>query len=229
METPNTTTHKGFKTTAGLIGGVVVLLIIVVGVFVFFSKPSLLTECGTIAGLSCPKGFYCELQGPENMSDRAGICKFGTAPKVTSSAGTNTSSWQTYQDQKNGFEFRYPANWSLSVNGSKYDSAKPFILLWTGTVSYCEYGCIASGDRIELTSGDTTEGAPPINPWYKFLQVKNKTWISLQVTDTSKNCTTSDDCFAYTKSLPIEFKQKVAGLSTYNSFLDIISTFKFTK
>lgn len=142
---------------------------------------------------------------------------------------------QTYKNDQYGFEFQYPSNWSLSpINtGSGYDPSKPFLLIWAGTTSDApcqDLGCPPkSGDRDELTKGNTYEGG--YNPWYKILRVRGSKWVSIQLTDVSKKCSTDPECQQYVKPIPFEQKMKLTGseYQNYNAFLDLLSTFTFTK
>lgn len=156
---------------------------------------------------------------------------------VTSTAINEKSNWKTYTDSEYGFEFRYNPNWSTTpINtGSGYDASKPFILLRAGLVSDApcqDLGCPPkSGDRDVLTKGDTLEGAPPLNPWFKILRVRGNKWVSIQVTDLTKNFSSETECQQYLSQASITQKTKVSspGYQIYNDFIDLVSTFKFTK
>ena len=147
----------------------------------------------------------------------------------------DVSAWKTYTNSQYGFEFKYPSNWSISpINtGGGYDQSKPFILLWAGNTSDepCQdLGCLPkSGNRDVLTKGDTYEGGPPLSPWYKILRVSGNKWVSIQVTDINKNCSSETSCQGYLTLVPIQERQKLAGQDyvTYNEFIDLLNTFKF--
>lgn len=144
--------------------------------------------------------------------------------------------WKTYKNDTYGFEFQYNPNWSIApINtGLGYNTSQSHVLLWAGTVSDApcqDLGCPPkSGDRDELTKGDTFEGAPPLNPWFKILRVRGDKWVSIQVTDVNKNCSSEAVCRQYLSSAPLTQKLKVnsTGYQTYNDFIDLLSTLKFT-
>ena len=156
---------------------------------------------------------------------------------VTSTTINETSNWKTYTNSKYGFEFRYNPNWSIApINtGLGYDASKPFILLWAGSVSDApcqDLDCPPkSGDRDVLTKGDTLEGGPPINPWFKILRVHGNKWVSIQITDTTRDFVSEAVLQEYLS--PILFEQRIKlntpDYKTYNDFIELISTFKFTK
>ena len=146
-----------------------------------------------------------------------------------------TSSWKTYRNDQYGFEFRYPSHWGKADNtGSGYDNSNPYLLIWAGAVSrsQCQdLGCPPKpGDRDEFTKGDTFQGAPPLNPWFEILRVHGDTWISIQVTDVNKNCSSETDCQQYLSLASLDGKTRVdnPNYQTYNDFIELISTFKFT-
>ncbi len=145
---------------------------------------------------------------------------------------SQTIALKTYTDSKEGFEFQYNSEWNLPSNGSGYDPAHPYILIRSGIVSDepCDdLGCLPkSGDREELTKGDTFEGAPPLNPWFRILKVQGTKWVSIQVTDVNTSCISEEACQEYINKAPLQSKQKLgADYKTYNEFVDLISSFKF--
>lgn len=158
-----------------------------------------------------------------------------TEPNQTknSDSAVVSQNLKTYSNTQNGLEFKYNPEWSISENGSMYDPSQPFILLWSGTTSDepCrDLGCPPkSGDREVLTKGDTLQGGPPLNPWYKILLVRGNKWVSVHVTDIHKNCGSQSICQQYLSELPLERKQKVddPNSQVYNDFIDLISTLKF--
>ncbi len=146
-----------------------------------------------------------------------------------------TADWQTYRNEQYGFEFKYNPKWSLANSNKplQYDPQKPFILAEAGNtrIGPCEdLGCDPEpGDRDELTKGDTFEGAPPLNPWFRILRVRGNKWASIQVTDVSYVCSSESTCTAYLKAAPLDQKKRVANpdYAVYNDFLTLLDTFKF--
>jgi len=157
-------------------------------------------------------------------------------PAGATDGGSSTSNLETYQNNEFGFEFKHDSSWSIaSINtGSGYNASQPFVVLWAGTTSDApcqDLNCPPkSGDRDELTKGDTLEGAPPLNPWFKILRVRGNKWVSIQVTDVKKNCSSETVCQQYLSNAPFEQKLKMdsSDYQTYNDFIELISTFKFT-
>ncbi len=158
-----------------------------------------------------------------------------TQNTIPAPAPTQISEWETYTTY--GFEFQYNPKWRVSeVNtSSASNDSQPFLLVWAGTVSDkpCQdLGCPPkSGDREVFEKGDTTPGGIPIYPFYKVLKVRGTQWVSVQVTDVNKSCATQSICQKYLATVPLDTKEKVSGpdYQTYNDFIDLISTFKFTK
>lgn len=54
---------------------ILAIAIVVGGGWWLFRKPNKTIQCGGIAAFSCPDWYYCKLQGPNNVADRAGVCK----------------------------------------------------------------------------------------------------------------------------------------------------------
>ncbi len=142
-----------------------------------------------------------------------------------------------YQDKNFGIEFKYNPKWSIApINtGSGYDYSRPFILLWSGEISddVCQdLGCTPkTGDRDVLDKGCTFEGAPPLNPWFKILRVRGNKWVSIQVTDVTKNCQTAEYCHQYIAQAPLNQKIRINKIDyqVYNDFIELISTLKFNE
>src|SRR3989338_7042964 len=206
----NTMNQKGFVNI--ILVAVVVVLVGAVGYFMFVKKSEPIAQQPT------------PTQTKTSMSP---------TPTPTSQA----TNFKTYTNSQYGFEFQYNPNWSIApINtGSVYNASKPYVLLWAGSVSdaLCQdLGCPPkSGDRDELTKGDTFEGAPPLNPWFKILRVRGDKWVSIQVTDVNKSCSSEATCQQYLSVALLAQKVKVsiAGYQTYNNFIDLLDTFKFTK
>ena len=190
---------------------VVAILVVVVGYFAFIKKSELIAQQPTLTSTKTP-----------------------VSP--TSTIPSETANWETYKNTTYGFEFNYNPKWNIAkINtGSGYNASGPFVLLWAGTVSDApcqDLGCPPkSGDRDELTKGDTFEGAPPLNPWFKILRVRGNKWVSIQVTDVNKNCVSETACKQYLSVAPLAQKLKVnnADYQTYNDFIELLSTFKFS-
>jgi hypothetical protein len=144
---------------------------------------------------------------------------------------------EIFKDAANKIEFKYNYRWSISpINtGSGYDPSNPYLLIWLGETSdeACQdLGCPPrSGDRDELTKGDTMEGGLPIYPWFKILRVRGNKWVSIQVTDVTKNCQTNADCQQYIALAPFEQKIKtdMPGYQAYNDFIELIYSLKFNE
>jgi hypothetical protein len=142
-----------------------------------------------------------------------------------------------YKDDSHKLEFSYNSEWNIApINTSMgYDSSQPYLLVWSGETSNIacyDLGCSPkSGDRDELTKGDTLEGAPPLNPWFKILRVRGNKWVLIQLTDTTKNCQTEEECQSYLSSALITQKVKTnkVGYQAYNDFIELISTLKFNE
>ncbi|MCL5667307.1 MAG: hypothetical protein M1383_06075 [Patescibacteria group bacterium] len=156
---------------------------------------------------------------------------------TTQQPNNQADNLKTYTNTQYNFEFKYPSDWSLATinTGSGYDASKPYILFWAGNTldAPCQdMGCPPkSGDRDELTKGDTFEGAPPLNPWYKILRVRGNKWVSIQLTDVNKKCATETECQNYLKTIPFKQKAKLQGsqYQTYNEFLDLIFSIALNK
>jgi WSC domain. len=69
------------------------------------------TTCGTIAGIECSEGYYCDYLGrEEEMTDASGICK--------KSGGANLSSG-TYQVAADNAGTIHNSTWTLQVSGNQ--------------------------------------------------------------------------------------------------------------
>src|SRR3989344_590880 len=228
---------KSMKNQTGFSTLVVIAIVIAVGVAVYFGfvrkldtqivvSPSPFSIACAKDAKQCPDGSAVGRTGPK--------CEFVPCP--TSTPKDETAGWKTYTNIKYGFEFKYNPIWSIApINtGSGYDASKPFVLVWAGTTSDTpcdDFGCPPkSGDRDELTKGDTLQGAPLLNPWFKILRVRGNKWVSIQVTDVNKNCSSEATCQQYLSVALLAQKVKVsiAGYQTYNNFIDLLDTFKFT-
>lgn len=194
------------------------------------------------AGDIVPSQVYLVLKNKNlyQLNLNFGLKGDGVDPKcgdILSGFELTSEDWKTYRNEEYGFEFEYPSSWSVSDNntGPAYDTSKPFILLSYGKVSNepCnEYGCPPKpGDRDELTTGDTYQGGPPFNPWFKILRVFGDTAVSIQVTDVNTQCDSPGFCQKYLAAAPFSQRKKLTDINyeTYNDFIDLISTFKFTK
>ena len=181
-------------------------------------------------------GYFTFVKKSESVAQQSTLTLTKTLVSPTPTTPSETANWGTYKNTTYGFEFNYNPKWNIAkINtGSGYNASEPFVLLWAGTVSDApcqDLGCSPkSGDRDELTKGDTFEGAPPLNPWFKILRVRGNKWVSIQVTDLNKNCASETVCQQYLSVVPITQKLKVnnADYQTYNDFIELLSTFKFS-
>ena len=164
---------------------------------------------------------------------------YPTKPKSLSRPtknATESTVLKQYKDDIYGIKFMHNSEWSISeINGGNVDYAKPYIFLRAGTTSDvpCDgLGCLPhSGDRDEFIKLYTLEGAPPLNPYFKILRVRGNKWVTIQVTDTLTDCLSPSSCESYIANAPFEKKAKVDSpeYQTYNDFIDLLSTFTFTK
>jgi hypothetical protein len=96
-----------------LIGLVIVLVIIIVGLVVYYQQPkSVLPVACTEEAKLCPDGVTSVgRQGPN--------CEF--APCPVAQAVDETADWKTYKNDKYGFEFKYPADWKIGDSSYTYE------------------------------------------------------------------------------------------------------------
>lgn len=108
---------SGFTTPQILI--FVLALAVVAGGYFVFRLNTLGPQCGGIAGISCPSGYSCRIEG--NYPDAGGRCypigkyvspegKTYPNPEEPTSTGAqmDVSSWQTYRNEQYDFEIEYP-------------------------------------------------------------------------------------------------------------------------
>ncbi|MDP3995098.1 MAG: hypothetical protein U1C18_01835 [Patescibacteria group bacterium] len=149
----------------------------------------------------------------------------------------STEGRETYQHDEPGFAFEYNPVWLIvsDYTSAGIDYTRPLLFVSAGTTSdeLCEgLGCAPrSGDREGLTARYTLEGAPPLHPTFTMLRVHGTSWVSIQLTDTTKTCTSESDCEAFLAGAPFEEKSKASGseYTAYNNFIDMLSTLSFTE
>lgn len=72
----------------------------------------------------CPDGSYVSRTGPQ--------CEFAACPKAKAkTSATDTSAWETYRDEKYGFEVKYPRDLSFYDEEGPYDRIAEGIGDWT--------------------------------------------------------------------------------------------------
>ncbi|MFA5000653.1 MAG: hypothetical protein WC531_00275 [Candidatus Paceibacterota bacterium] len=166
----------------------------------------------------CPDGSAVGRQGPN--------CEFAECP--VAQAVDETADWKIYKNDKYGFEFKYPSNWSLSSQGSDQEinirhysdsSQKKFdgaIILTVGMP-------IAGGERPDLVKSEEVKvdgqiATRKIESW--SAQSNNNLSYQLNIESGSKILIS---VYAYDG-------EHGYSLDTYNSLLDkVMGTFKFTQ
>lgn len=166
----------------------------------------------------------------------------------------DTAGWKTYKNAQYGFEFQYPADWTLNSTPAL---GKLNVLVYAGFLKGykhdfmapdCGYGeCIRSladvnnpntkgfihlnnGNGI-ISLGTTYEGGPPDVPIYSFFTRTSSTEVDVTIQDGTYDCEkTSDLCMGFINGITPGKYAKDAEYSNYNKFLDLLVTyFKFTK
>lgn len=178
-----------------------------------------------IVVLAAVYGAFAYLQGVWPFQMREGVAD---EEAMMEEKDDQFAVWKTYVDPVGNFSFKYPPDWKFST------SEVPYLLLSSGNVSdepCLDLGCPPrSGDRVDLSDGFTLEGAPPINPWFKALFVKGEVWVSIQMTDGSFECTTSEDCQSYLQRAAFtKGGQRVMDpdYDAYNQFVGVLDSFRF--
>lgn len=129
----------------------------------------------------------------------------------------SASDWQTYRNEKYGFEMKYPKDWKLS-EGNYFDNFYVFFK----ADSYNQIGI--------LPSGELDYGLPSQDPVVEDISIGNKN-------ATKKEWTLSGNRFLtqiYFKEIPANWganqRIDIQALRQYSTIIDqILSTFKFTK
>ena len=165
--------------------------------------------------------------------------------KILPIKSDGTAGWKTYQNEKYGFEFRYPTNWCISYQSDssvECSSGNPQLMLSPDYVKDYPEDAGIGFNRSALQDLEGTKGSFRFysnqpgggnNPVYQYLFVKNGKALFLYLTDLTVQCpqeyigNSLNYCHSYLSELDAnKFPEKIDGsqYKTYNEFIDFTQT-----